>query len=60
MDRQECLSYFGFPHADLARNAAGGFPVQEIGRLANDESHGAEFALSVKATLVMGQRALSQ
>ena len=34
--------------------------IQEIGRLVNDESHGAEFALTVKATLVMGQKALSQ
>jgi len=34
--------------------------IDEIGRLVNDESHGAEFALTVKATLVMGQKALTQ
>jgi ubiquinone/menaquinone biosynthesis C-methylase UbiE len=34
--------------------------VKEIGRLINEESHGAEFALSVKATLVVGKKALKQ
>jgi ubiquinone/menaquinone biosynthesis C-methylase UbiE len=34
--------------------------VKEIGRLINDERHEAEFALTVKATLVMGKKALSQ
>ena len=34
--------------------------VAEIGRLINEESHGAAFALTVKATLVMGKKALSQ
>ncbi|MFN2515984.1 MAG: class I SAM-dependent methyltransferase [Pyrinomonadaceae bacterium] len=34
--------------------------VQEIGRLINEERHEAEFALSVKATLVVGKKALSQ
>ncbi|MBA2702620.1 MAG: hypothetical protein H0U60_02070 [Blastocatellia bacterium] len=28
--------------------------INEIGRLINDESHGVEFALTVKATLVIG------
>jgi ubiquinone/menaquinone biosynthesis C-methylase UbiE len=32
--------------------------VKEIGRLINEESHGAEFSLSVKATLVVGKKAL--
>ncbi len=34
--------------------------INEISRLINDESHEAEFALTVKATLVMGKKALSQ
>jgi hypothetical protein len=34
--------------------------VKEIGRLINEERHEAEFALTVKATLVMGKKALSQ
>jgi ubiquinone/menaquinone biosynthesis C-methylase UbiE len=34
--------------------------VREIGRLINEERHEAEFALTVKATLVMGKKALSQ
>jgi ubiquinone/menaquinone biosynthesis C-methylase UbiE len=34
--------------------------IDEIGRLINEESHGLEFALTVKATLVMGKKALSQ
>lgn len=34
--------------------------VKEIGRLINEERHEAEFALSVKATLVVGKKALSQ
>ena len=34
--------------------------IDEIGRLVNEESHGVEFALTVKATLVMGKKALSQ
>jgi ubiquinone/menaquinone biosynthesis C-methylase UbiE len=34
--------------------------VKEIGRLINRERHEAEFALSVKATLVVGKKALSQ
>lgn len=34
--------------------------VQEITRLINEESHQAEFTLSVKATLVVGKKALSQ
>ena len=34
--------------------------VKEIGRLINEERHEAEFALSVKATLVMGRKALNQ
>ncbi|MDQ2937017.1 MAG: class I SAM-dependent methyltransferase [Acidobacteriota bacterium] len=34
--------------------------VKEIGRLINEERHEAEFALSVKATLVMGKKALIQ
>lgn len=34
--------------------------VEEIGRLINEERHEAEFALSVKATLVVGKKALSQ
>jgi hypothetical protein len=34
--------------------------VCEIGRLINEERHEAEFALTVKATLVMGKKALSQ
>ena|SRR6266511_3441523 len=33
--------------------------VKEIGRLINEERHEAEFALTVKATLVMGKKALS-
>lgn len=32
--------------------------VKEIGRLINEERHEAEFALTVKATLVMGKKAL--
>ena len=32
----------------------------EIGRLINEERHEAEFALTVKATMVMGKKALSQ
>ena len=34
--------------------------VKEIGRLINEERHEAEFALSVKATLVVGRKALNQ
>jgi ubiquinone/menaquinone biosynthesis C-methylase UbiE len=34
--------------------------VKEIARLINEERHEAEFALSVKATLVVGKKALSQ
>ncbi|MCA1604402.1 MAG: class I SAM-dependent methyltransferase [Acidobacteria bacterium] len=34
--------------------------VTEIGRLINEERHDAEFALTVKATLVMGTKSLSQ
>ena len=34
--------------------------VNEIARLINEERHEAEFALSVKATLVVGKKALSQ
>lgn len=34
--------------------------IHEIGRLINEESHGLEFALTVKATLVIGKKALSQ
>ena len=34
--------------------------VAEIGRLINEERHEAEFALSVKATLVIGRKALNQ
>jgi hypothetical protein len=30
--------------------------VKEIGRLINEERHEAEFALTVKATLVMGRK----
>ncbi len=33
---------------------------KEIGRLINEERHEAEFALSVKATLVVGRKALAQ
>ena len=33
---------------------------KEIGRLINEERHEAEFALSVKATLVVGRKALNQ
>ena len=34
--------------------------IDEVGRLLNEESHGVEFALTIKATLVMGKKALSQ
>jgi hypothetical protein len=34
--------------------------LAEIGRLINEEKHEAEFALSVKATLVAGRKALNQ
>ncbi len=34
--------------------------VAEIGRLINEDRHEAEFALSVKATLVVGRKALNQ
>jgi hypothetical protein len=34
--------------------------VKEIERLINEERHEAEFALSVKATLVVGRKALTQ
>jgi ubiquinone/menaquinone biosynthesis C-methylase UbiE len=34
--------------------------VNEVGRLINEERHEAEFALSVKATLVVGKKALNQ
>lgn len=34
--------------------------MKEIGRLINEERHEAEFALTVKATLMMGRKALSQ
>jgi ubiquinone/menaquinone biosynthesis C-methylase UbiE len=34
--------------------------VNEIARLISEESHGLKFALTVKATLVMGKKALSQ
>ncbi len=34
--------------------------IAEIGRLINEERHEAEFALSVKATLVVGRKALNQ
>ena len=33
--------------------------IDEIGRLVNEESHGLEFALTIKATLVMGEKAMS-
>jgi hypothetical protein len=33
--------------------------IEEIGRLVNEESHGLEFALTIKATLVMGEKAIS-
>jgi ubiquinone/menaquinone biosynthesis C-methylase UbiE len=33
--------------------------IDEIGRLVNEESHGLEFALSIKATLVTGEKAIS-
>jgi ubiquinone/menaquinone biosynthesis C-methylase UbiE len=33
--------------------------IDEIGRLVNEESHGLEFALTIKATLVMGEKAIS-
>jgi len=39
---------------------AHGEVVAEIGRLINEEKHEAEFALSVKATLVLGRKALNQ
>jgi ubiquinone/menaquinone biosynthesis C-methylase UbiE len=34
--------------------------IKEIGRLINEERHEAEFALTVKATLVMGKKSVSQ
>lgn len=34
--------------------------IDEIGRLVNEESQGAEFALTIKATLLLGKKALSQ
>jgi ubiquinone/menaquinone biosynthesis C-methylase UbiE len=34
--------------------------VKEIGRIINEERHEAEFALSVKATLVLGRKAINQ
>ena len=34
--------------------------IDEVGRLVNEESHGLEFALTVKATLVVGKKVLSQ
>jgi ubiquinone/menaquinone biosynthesis C-methylase UbiE len=34
--------------------------MKEIGRLINEERHEAEFALTVKATMVIGKKALSQ
>ncbi|MGH9928529.1 MAG: class I SAM-dependent methyltransferase [Pyrinomonadaceae bacterium] len=34
--------------------------IDEIGRLVNEESQGVEFALTIKATLVLGKKALSQ
>ncbi len=34
--------------------------VAEIRRLINEERHGAEFALTLKATLMIGKKALSQ
>lgn len=34
--------------------------LAEIGRLINEERHEAGFALTVKATLVMGRKSLSQ
>ena len=33
--------------------------IDEIGRLVNEESHGLEFALTIKATLVMCEKAIS-
>jgi len=33
--------------------------LDEIGRLVNEESHEMEFALTIKATLVMGEKAMS-
>jgi len=33
--------------------------IAEIGRLVTEESHGLEFALTIKATLVMGEKAIS-
>ena len=33
--------------------------IDEIGRLVNEESRGLEFALTIKATLVMGEKAIS-
>jgi ubiquinone/menaquinone biosynthesis C-methylase UbiE len=33
--------------------------IDEIGRLVNEESHGLEFALTIKTTLVMGEKAMS-
>jgi hypothetical protein len=34
--------------------------MKEIGRLINEERHEAEFALTVKATIVIGKKALTQ
>jgi hypothetical protein len=33
--------------------------IDEIGRLVNEESHGLEFALTIKTTLVIGEKAIS-
>jgi len=57
MDRQECLSYKQMWLETLPPESHEQV-IREIGRLINEERHEAEFALTVKATLV--KKALSQ
>ena len=59
MDRQECLSYKHLWLETLPPEFHEQV-VKEIERLINEERHEAEFALTVKATLVMGKKSRSQ
>jgi len=68
MANEKCQMRYGkFSLSFLMRIWLGTLPensyeqvVEEVGRLVNEERHEAEFALSVKATLVVGRKALNQ
>ncbi len=59
IDRQECLSY---KHIWLETLPPDSYEqvIKGIAQLINEERHKGAFALTVKATLVMGKKALSQ